>query len=62
MLASNFPIDRPYVSYGQLVDLYRESVAELSVTERQAILAGTAARLYEFVLVDATDPIEGEPS
>jgi predicted TIM-barrel fold metal-dependent hydrolase len=62
MLASNFPIDRPYVSYGQLVDLYRESVAELSVTERQAILAETAARLYEFELVVATDPIEGEPS
>ncbi len=51
MFASNFPIDRPYVSYVQLVELYRESVAELSAPERHAVLAGTAARLYEFQLV-----------
>ena len=58
MLASNFPIDRPYVSYAQLVDLYRESVAELSPPERAAVLGGTAARLYEFELVTAGDAAE----
>ena len=50
MFASNFPIDRPYVSYTQLIELYRESVAELSARERAAVLGGTAARLYQFEL------------
>jgi len=62
MFASNFPIDRPYVSYGQLVDLYRESVADLSEGERQAVLAGTAARLYDFELVAPDEVVESEPS
>jgi predicted TIM-barrel fold metal-dependent hydrolase len=62
MFASNFPIDRLYVSYGQLVDLYRESVADLSTAERAAVLAGTAARLYDFDLVAQTGASGGEPS
>jgi predicted TIM-barrel fold metal-dependent hydrolase len=60
MFASNFPIDRPYVSYGKLVDLYRESVAELSASERRAVLAGTAVRLYDFELVGTDETIEDE--
>jgi predicted TIM-barrel fold metal-dependent hydrolase len=62
MFASNFPIDRPYVSYGHLVDLYRESVSDLSAEERQAVLAGTAARLNDFELVAPDDVVESEPS
>jgi predicted TIM-barrel fold metal-dependent hydrolase len=59
MLASNFPIDRPFVSYAQLVDLYRQSVSELSRREREAVLAGTAARFYDFELVPAGEAPEG---
>jgi predicted TIM-barrel fold metal-dependent hydrolase len=46
MLASNFPIDRPYCTYPQLVELYRQSLAELTASERRAVLAGTATRIY----------------
>jgi predicted TIM-barrel fold metal-dependent hydrolase len=48
MFGSNFPIDRPYCTYAQLVELYRESVADLSASERRAVLGGTAARVYDF--------------
>jgi predicted TIM-barrel fold metal-dependent hydrolase len=51
MFGSNFPIDRPYCTYAQLVELYRQSVAELTRDEREAVLAETAARLYGFELV-----------
>jgi predicted TIM-barrel fold metal-dependent hydrolase len=51
MFGSNFPIDRPYCTYAQLVELYRQSVAELTRGEREAVLAETAARLYDFELV-----------
>lgn len=46
MVASNFPIDRPYCTYPQLVELYRQSLAELTAPERVAVMAGTAIRIY----------------
>ena len=46
MLGSNFPIDRPYCTYPQLVELYRSSLAELTAPERVAVMSGTAIRMY----------------
>ena len=46
MLGSNFPIDRPYCSFTQLVDVYRASLADLSGDDRAAVLGGTAMRIY----------------
>jgi predicted TIM-barrel fold metal-dependent hydrolase len=50
MVASNFPIDRPYCTYPQLVELYRSSLAELTATERVAVMSGTAIRMYRLDL------------
>jgi predicted TIM-barrel fold metal-dependent hydrolase len=55
MLGSNFPIDRPYCTYPQLVELYRNSLAELTAPEREAVLSGTAIRLYGLDLSDASE-------
>jgi predicted TIM-barrel fold metal-dependent hydrolase len=46
MLGSNFPIDRPYCTYPQLVEIYRNSLAELTAPERVAVMSGTAIRMY----------------
>jgi predicted TIM-barrel fold metal-dependent hydrolase len=46
MLASNWPIDRLYGSYRQLVDAYREIVRGLSQGERAAVFHRTAERVY----------------
>jgi predicted TIM-barrel fold metal-dependent hydrolase len=46
MVGSNFPIDRPYCTFGQLIDVYRQSLAELSTDERAAVMGATAARVY----------------
>jgi predicted TIM-barrel fold metal-dependent hydrolase len=56
MLGSNFPIDRPYCTYPQLVDLYRHSLAELTAPERVAVLSGTAIRMYGLDLSGASGP------
>jgi predicted TIM-barrel fold metal-dependent hydrolase len=55
MLGSNFPIDRPFCTYPQLVDVYRASIAELAEAERLAVLSGTANRLYGLDLVAASE-------
>ncbi len=46
MVATNWPIDRLYGTYGRLVDAYRETLSELSQDERAAVLHGTAERIY----------------
>jgi predicted TIM-barrel fold metal-dependent hydrolase len=50
MLATNWPIDRLYGTYGRLVDSYRQIAAELTPTERGAVLHGTAERVYRLGL------------
>ena len=47
MVGSNFPIDRPYCTFTQLIDVYRQSVADLSAGERAAVMGATAARVYD---------------
>lgn len=46
MFASNFPIDRVYVSYRDLVDAVGQALADLSDAERDAVFYGTALRTY----------------
>jgi len=46
MFASNFPIDRLFVSYPHLVYAFRRAVEDLTVTEQEALFATTAERVY----------------
>jgi len=46
MLGSNFPVDRLFGSYRELIDGYREVTAELDADERSAIFHRTAERVY----------------
>ena len=46
MFASNFPIDRLFVTYSHLLYAFRRSVADLSPSEQEAVFATTAERAY----------------
>ena len=46
VLGSNWPVDRRVGAYADLVDAYREVLAELTTHERAAVLHGTAERVY----------------
>jgi predicted TIM-barrel fold metal-dependent hydrolase len=46
MVGSNFPIDRPFCTFTQLIDVYRQSISELAPHERADVMAGTATRVY----------------
>ena len=46
MFGSNFPIEKLWTGYGELVNAYREATAALSSGEQQAIFHDTAARVY----------------
>lgn len=46
MFASNWPVDRLFSSYTDVVDAYHEIVADHSDAERQALFSGTARKYY----------------
>ncbi|MDA0228977.1 MAG: amidohydrolase family protein [Proteobacteria bacterium] len=46
MFGSNFPVDKLWVSYADMIAAYREAATDLSETERRAIFHDTAARIY----------------
>lgn len=46
MFESNFPVDKAMYSYRTLWNAFKRLAAGCSVTERQALFAGTAARTY----------------
>jgi predicted TIM-barrel fold metal-dependent hydrolase len=46
LFGSNFPIEKLWTSYGELVEAYLKATGRLSKEERDAIFHGTAARLY----------------
>ena len=46
MLASNFPVDRLFGSFGRYFEAYAGLLSGASASERAALLGGTAARLY----------------
>jgi predicted TIM-barrel fold metal-dependent hydrolase len=46
MFASNWPIDRLYGTYRQLIAAYREIASGLTAPDHAAVLHGTADRVY----------------
>lgn len=46
MFGSNFPVDRLYGSYGDLVTSFRDAIAGFTPAERRHMLHDNAARLY----------------
>ncbi|MBI5087628.1 MAG: amidohydrolase family protein [Actinobacteria bacterium] len=46
MFGTNWPIDRLHGTYLDVVAAYREVTADLSDSDRHAVLAGTASRVY----------------
>jgi predicted TIM-barrel fold metal-dependent hydrolase len=47
ILGTNWPVDRLFSSYGDLVDAYRAIISDLSLTEQTAILNGNANRVFK---------------
>lgn len=43
---TNWPVDRLYSSYGDVVDAYRELVSDFSADEQRALFFGTAERVF----------------
>ena len=46
MFGSNFPVDKRWKSYGQVLEAVQAALRGLSDSERQDVLSGTAARVY----------------
>ena len=46
LFGSNFPIEKLWTSYAELVSAHREAVALLPAADQEAILNGTAKRIY----------------
>jgi predicted TIM-barrel fold metal-dependent hydrolase len=46
VFGTNWPVDRLYGSYTQIVGAYRQIISELSVSEQRALLSENAERLY----------------
>jgi len=47
LFGSNFPIEKLWTSYGDLVAAYRNAIAGMSVETQKQVLQGTAARVYK---------------
>ena len=52
MFGSNFPIEKLWTGYGELIDAYKTATSGLSGDERHAIFHDTAARVYRLDLDD----------
>jgi predicted TIM-barrel fold metal-dependent hydrolase len=46
LFGSNFPIEKLWTTYGQLMDVMQECLARLNAAERRAVLYDNAARIY----------------
>ena len=46
LFGSNFPIEKLWTSYAELVAAHRAAIASLSEADQEAILSGTARRVY----------------
>ena len=46
LFGSNFPIEKLWTSYRELVDAFRAAAAPLSAAQQEAIFSATAARVY----------------
>lgn len=43
---SNWPVDRLYSSYGDVVDAYAEIISGFTEAERRALFSGSAERIF----------------
>ncbi len=43
---TNWPLDRLFSSYTDVVQAYRELISDLTIGEQRSLLSGTAARIY----------------
>ncbi len=50
LFGSNFPIEKLWTDYADLIAAYRKAIADRSPPEQEMILAGTAARVYRISL------------
>lgn len=50
MLGSNWPLDRLFSSYVSVIDVYRELIGSLTASEQDAVLRGTARRVYDLLI------------
>ena len=48
MFATNWPVDRLFSSYGDVVEAYREIVSDFTADEQHRLFAGNARRWYRF--------------
>jgi predicted TIM-barrel fold metal-dependent hydrolase len=46
VLASNYPVERPKIRYGQIWDALAHSLEDLNQVERDAVFATNAAAIY----------------
>jgi predicted TIM-barrel fold metal-dependent hydrolase len=46
LFGSNFPIEKLWTSYGELVAAYRSALADQPQDVQDAVFAGTAVRVY----------------
>jgi len=46
MFGSNFPVDRMYIGYAELLHAYRQILAPLDAAQQRAVFHDTAARVY----------------
>jgi predicted TIM-barrel fold metal-dependent hydrolase len=46
LFGSNFPIEKLWTSYRELVDAFRAAAAPLTTEQQDAIFRGTATRVY----------------
>ena len=46
MLASNFPVDRLFGTFGRYFEVYGQILGGASAAERADLFAGTAERIY----------------
>jgi predicted TIM-barrel fold metal-dependent hydrolase len=47
MFESNFPVDKNWISYVPLYNAYKRIVSDASASDKAALFAGTAARVYQ---------------
>jgi predicted TIM-barrel fold metal-dependent hydrolase len=46
LFGSNFPIEKLWTGYGDLIAAYRDAIGALSPAEQEAVFGGTARRVY----------------
>jgi predicted TIM-barrel fold metal-dependent hydrolase len=59
MFATNWPIDRLYGSYPQLLEAYLSIASTFAIADRSNVFADTAARVYQ---IDGAEPSDAEPT